>query len=249
MFDKLSSQPRRLSCGVSQGSVLGPVLFSLHISLLAHGLNAKIYADDSQLYIIVRQSNRTSATALQDLALRIQDIMSWNVGNMLIDNPKKTEIIHLTFYTAPEPVPAIKTGDCSITPSSEVKGLGVPLDRLFTFKTHIDNICRSTSRSIHHIGKIRNFLSGSPTERLIRAFVFFSKLDSCNSILHGLPSYELEKLQLLQNTTARLTVRAKCRLVITPVWRVYTGSQWKKELFLKFSWSRTKSSMALLQLN
>ena len=76
---------------------------------------------------------------------------------------------------------------------------------------------------------------------------FFSKLDSCNSILHGLPSYELEKLQRLQNTTARLTVRAKCRLVITPVWRVYTGSQWKKELFLKFSWSRTKSSMALLQ--
>ena len=118
MFDKLSSQPRRLSCGVSQGSVLGAVLFSLHISLLAHGLNAKIYADDSQLYIIVRQSNRTSATALQDLALRIQDIMSWSVGNMLIDNPKKTEIIHLTFYTAPEPVPAIKTGDCSITPSS-----------------------------------------------------------------------------------------------------------------------------------
>ena len=46
---------------------------------------------------------------------------------------------------------------------------------------------------------------------------FFSKLDSCNSILHGLPSHELEKLQRLQNTTARLTVRAKCRLVITPV--------------------------------
>ena len=71
--------------------------------------------------------------------------------------------------------------------------------------------------SIHHIGKIRNFLSGSPTERLIRAFVFFSKLDSCKSILHGLPSYELEKLQRLQNTTTRLTVRAKCGLVITPV--------------------------------
>ena len=102
-----------------------------------------MYADDSQLYIIVRQSNRTSATALQDLALCIQDIMSWNVGNMLIDNPKKTEIIHLTFYIAPEPVPAIKAGDCSITPSSEVKGLGVTLDRLFTFKTHIQNICRS----------------------------------------------------------------------------------------------------------
>ena len=135
----------------------------------------------------MRKSNRTSATALQDLALRIQDIMSWNVGNMLIDNPKKTEIIHLTFYTAPEPVPAIKTGDCSITPSSEVKGLWVPLDRLFTFKTHIDNICRSTSRSIHHIGKIRNFLSGSPTERLIRAFVFFQYLIPATAFFTAYP--------------------------------------------------------------
>ena len=94
MLDKLSSQPRRLSCGVPQGFVLGPVLFSLYISPLeeaikAHCLNAMMYADDSQLYIIVRQSNR--ATALKDLTLCIEDIMSWNVSNMLKCNPKKTD--------------------------------------------------------------------------------------------------------------------------------------------------------------
>ena len=53
-------------------------------------------------------------------------------------------------------------------------------------------------------------------ERLIHAFVS-SKLDHCNSILLGLPSYELEKLQRLQNTAARLTVRAKKSTHITPV--------------------------------
>ena len=94
VLDKLSSQPRRLSCGVPQGFVLGPVLFSLYISPLedaitAHCLNAMMYADDSQLYIIVRQSNR--ATALKDLMLCIEDIMSWNVSNMLKCNPKKTD--------------------------------------------------------------------------------------------------------------------------------------------------------------
>ena len=83
-------------------------------------------------------------------------------------------------------------------------------------KTHINNICRSAYHSIHHIGKIKNFLSRSATKRLINAF-FSSKLDYCNSIPPGLPSYELEKLQRLQNTAAKLTVRAKTTAHITPV--------------------------------
>ena len=136
---------------------------------------------------------------------------------MLKCNPKKTEIIHFSSRFSPaNPIPSTKVGDCSITPSNEVKDLGVTLDRHLTLKTHINNICRSASRSIHQIGKIRNFLSRPATERLIHAFVS-SKLDYCNSILLGLPSYELEKLQRLQNTAARLTVTAKKSAHITPV--------------------------------
>ena len=126
------------------------------------------YADDFQLYIIMRQSNR--ATALQDLTLCIQVIMS--CSHMLKCNPRKTEIIHFSSLFSPaEPVPSIKVGDCFISQRNEVKELGVKLDRHLTFKTHINNICRSTSRSSHHIGKIRNLLSRSTTERRIHAFV------------------------------------------------------------------------------
>ena len=122
--------------------------------------------------------------------------------------------MYLTFPA--ESVPSIKVGDCPIALSNEVKDLGVTLDRHVTFKTHINNIFRSASSSIHHIGKIRNLLSRYTTERLIRPFVS-SKLDCCNSIFHGLPSYALEKLQRLQNTAARLTVRAKKSAHITPI--------------------------------
>ena len=66
--------------------------------------------------------------------------------------------------------------DCPISLSNEVKDLGDTLDRHLTFKTHINNICRSALRSIHYIGKIRNLLSRCTKENLIHAFVS-SKLD------------------------------------------------------------------------
>ena len=151
----------------------------------------------------MRQNNR--ATALKDLTLGIQDVMSWNVSNMLKCNPKKTEIIHLSSHFSPaEPVPSIKVGDCPISLSNEVKDLKVTLARHLTI--HL---------TIHHIGKMRNFLSRSTTERLIRAFVS-SKLDYSKGILHGLPPSELGKLQRLQNTAARQTVRAKKSAHIAP---------------------------------
>lgn len=145
-------------------------------------------ADDSQLYIVLRQSNL--AIAVADLTLCIQDIMLSNVSNMLKCNAKETEIIHFSSRFSPaEPIASIKVGDYPIKLRNEVKDHGVTPDRHLTFKTHINNICRSASRSIHYIRKFRKFLPNSATERLLRAFIS-SKLDYCNSILYGLPSFD-----------------------------------------------------------
>ena len=54
------------------------------------------------------------------------------------------------------------------------------------------------------------------TEKLIHAFVT-SRLDYCNSLMHGIHDYQLKKLQSVQNAAARLVTRTKKCDHISPV--------------------------------
>ena len=56
------------------------------------------------------------------------------------------------------------------------------------------------------IGRVRKYINQSRTERLVH---ITSKLDYCNSLLYGLPSTEVQTLQRIQNTAARLVFKAK----------------------------------------
>ena len=77
-------------------------------------------------------------------------------------------------------------------------------------KEHVRRIVQAASFAINKIGRLRRFLDSTSTERLVHAFVS-SRLDYCNSLLYGLPSSEIDKLQRVQNSAARLvTCVRKC---------------------------------------
>ena len=70
--------------------------------------------------------------------------------------------------------------------------------------------------AIRKIGQIRHYLDDDTTLRLVHAFVT-SRLDSCNSLLYGLPDKELSKVQRVQNTAARLVSCLPRSHHVTPV--------------------------------
>ena len=69
---------------------------------------------------------------------------------------------------------------------------------------------------LRNIAKVRPFINQNDAEKLIHAFIS-SRLDYCNSLFAGLPKKTTERLQLIQNSAARLLTKTKRREHISPV--------------------------------
>ena len=207
--DGFDSSSISLNYGVPQGSVLGPLLFTLYVSPIEdiikhHGLDAMFYADDTQIYIALNAKERS--TDLQRLEICAADIKSWSVCLHVFPN----------FSRNLPSTPEVKVGNSTIFPQGQVKDLGVFFDKHMNLKSHISSICSSASFANRNIGKVRKHLDRATTERLVHAFVS-SRLDNCNSLLFGLPLYQIELLQRIQNTAARVVTLSSIKEHITPI--------------------------------
>ena len=216
-----------LEYGVPQGSVLGPVLFSLYMAplediIIRHGLDSVIFADDSQLYVACR--TRTDYSVVASIEACVTEIREWMQANMLALNDDKNELLWFTSKHKKVSDRALQTdvqvGNEVVSPYTSARNLGVIFDSSGSLDEHVKSVCSSASYALWRIGKLRHLLDRPTTEKLVHGFVT-SRLDYCNSLLFGLPGYQIHKLQLIQNSAARLVYRmpGRSRDSITPVLR------------------------------
>ena len=222
MIGSTTSTSKSLEFGVPQGSILGPLLFILYIAPLqdviaTYNLSYMFYADDNQLYIAVNPKE-TPQVSLDKLRECTQAILHWNTQNMLSTNPGKTEVIHFTsrFQKQPIALDTFKFANTDVTVSDKVRNLGVIMDKNLSFTNHINDMCKKATLAIRSIGRIRKYLPNDGIKRLVNALVM-SRLDYSNSLLYGLPKYQIDKLQRLQNTAARLVAGTRRSDHIKPV--------------------------------
>ena len=202
------SDMHTLDCGVPQGSVFGPLCFTLYTGPLediitSHGVQSLIYADDTQLYVTLDSSDRNAQiTKLEECVCAVK---KWTTANKLLLNENKTEVIYFTsrFTRDITPVTSLTIGLLEVLVANEARNLGVVMDKHMTLSTHVNNICKSSFFAISKIGQIRKFINQKTAERLVHAFVT-SRLDANNSLLFGLPESAIAKLQRVQNSAVRL---------------------------------------------
>ena len=183
-----------------------------------HKLKCMMYADDTQVYILIEENRRSDA--ILKLQACILDIKHWSAQNCLKLNTDKTEVLHFTSKFRPSHQLECVTLDDMVvnTVVDCARNLGVKLDKHLTMNAYVNDICKAASFALHKIGTIRPFLSEKSTERLVHAHVT-SRMDFCNSIFYGLSDIQINKLQRIQNSAARLVTRTRNRDQITPVLR------------------------------
>ena len=216
--NQIRSESAELLCGVPQGSVLGPVLFLLYLIPLGKiiqrfsDVSYHMFADDIQLYCSFKP---TELQRLKSLVNCLVEIKQWLSDNMLQLNVDKTE----TLVIAPDDsIPGINQylGDLGHSVKPSLRNLGVVFDKDMSLVQHCKQLTKNCFFQLRKISKLRKMVSRNDLELIIHAFVS-SRLDYCNSLFLCLNKKELSRLQLVQNSAARILTRSNRRTHITPI--------------------------------
>ena len=208
--------------GVPQGSVLGPLLFSLYVSdviALDHrqDLNVHLFADDILIY--GSTSPNCSSTLCSRVSCCLEQVKLWLNANRLCLNCEKTKLM---WCKSPRRRPVISSSvfftNRLLHPVDSVTYLGVTLDSHLSFTANVTRTSNAYFSMLRRIRSIRRSLTRPLLVSVITSLVL-SRLDYCLSVHVGLPASTLWTLQRVLHASSRLVYGAGYYDHVTPLLR------------------------------
>ena len=165
-----NSCPLGITCGVPQGSVLGPLLFLLYINDLPNvskHLKFYFFADDTNLYY----DSETLDDVIKKVNKGLKHLKRWLDANKLSLNINKTNFI--IFHSSASPIPpsiCIKIGKKRISRVKYIKFLGVLMDEHLNGKYHVAELSKKLAKTCGILFRVRHLLSKTTLITLYNAF-------------------------------------------------------------------------------
>ena len=156
----VKSSSKRIVCGVSQGSILGPLLFLLYINDLPDCLEKStpcLYADDTQIFSSAKDCEELNANLNHDL----HNVSQWLVKNKLHHHSAKTKLMYVgsnhSLNKIDDEFP-VMINDQPIPRVHSISCLRVKLDETLNWEEHIDVVCKKVGTGVGILRRIKPYV-------------------------------------------------------------------------------------------
>lgn len=209
VYDETISDTYHITHGVSQGSILGPLLFVLLINdmpLVLNKCHILIYADDTVLFYADNE-----AEAIQDVInTEAGYVAKWINDNALTLNLKKGKTEFVMYGThqklARQAKCKIMVNNTVISEVTSYNYLGVTLDNHLTFQQHVNNTYKKCSIRLKLLSRVRQnigpYVANTIYNSMIKPITLY-----CYPVLSGISKSLSNKLESIQERAMKIIAK------------------------------------------
>ena len=236
-IETASSESLHVASGVPQGSILGPLLFSIYMNDLPsvpQHRSVQCYVDDTKLLLSFRLQDQSCIVA--DINRYLTKIRNWCFDNQILLNPDKTKLLVCGSKHGVSKTRNFKLSFLGkqLTPVDVARDLGVILNTSLTFGDHVAATVASCMSRLGQINRVKHCFDNRTLIIIVNALVF-SKPFYCSSVWSNTSQSNIAKLQAVQNFACRIVSGSKKYDHVTPILRQLKWLPVKQHMYYRDS--------------